>query len=132
MIHSPTAQTLRKTLAYNAAANGNSGSQDCRGFLRAIIDIYGTSNGTGTITAQVQEAPDNATWVNVANATVTVPTGVTGLHYPIELNLTKRQRYLRVVWSGYAATISASADIHLFSPEYMGQQGNWDSTPVVV
>src|SRR5438105_4522312 len=96
-IHSPTQQTLRKNLAYAATANSNTSSQDCRGYTRATVDSVFTTAAASGFTLQLQDSPDNSAWTNISGATFTIGASAAAQHYPIDVNLTKRQRYLRGV-----------------------------------
>lgn len=123
MQHQLSSEVLFKAgliVPVTAAANNGAGV-DCLGYRRAVAICYGKPTGSGTTSDfKVQESSDDGavdTYADVTSATTTQLTTVGGEKlYLIEVNLSKRERYLRVVHTGAggSAAGAASAIIALF------------------
>ena len=119
-IHSPSQHVKAVVLAHNQAAAGNSAaSADCLGFTRAMVVATVTTAAASGVTVNVQDAPDNVTWTAVAGATTgALGASLTSQPYVIDLNLSKRQRYINTALAGVAGTISVDTVILLFNARY--------------
>ncbi len=130
-IHSPAANVLVKpTLdpeSRTASANGL--GVDCRGYERALVifhlGAHDRTTGDETITFKVQESSDDGsvdTYADITGATTgalgnVTPNANSGNVYLIEVNLAKRERYLRgaTVAAGTTPIDLCSATILLFN-----------------
>jgi len=131
-IHSPHQHVLVKPSldpeSRTAAANGL--GVDCLGFEEALIvfhlGAHDRTTGDETIEAKVQESSDNGAgdaFADVPGATTgvlgnVVPNATSGNLYLIHVNLSKRERFLRVVTAvaGTTPIDLCSAVILLFNP----------------
>lgn len=108
------------TQALTATANG--AGVDCRGFDRACLVVnVGTAGGTSpTLDVKLQESSDDGavdTYADVASATFTqVTTANDVAAFLADIDLTKRERYLRAVFTvgGTSPSIPTSAEFLLF------------------
>lgn len=117
-IHSPASQVLVKpTLdpeSRTASANGL--GVDCRGYEKALfvfhLGAHDRTTGDETIIFKVEESSDNgsvdafAAVSGAASATIgdVTPNATSGNVYLIEVNLSKRERYLRGVTTAAGTT----------------------------
>lgn len=123
-IHTPS-QSIKKVigfcLAITAAAT-NGASTDVQGFEDAFAWFYSAPSGAGTTSdCKLQESADNASWSDVAGATFTQVTTAGGAKfYVMDIKLSKRARYLRLVHTGAggAAAGQASGGIDLLNARY--------------
>lgn len=122
-IHSPS-QVLKVVeafcLAITAAAT-NGASADALGFRRAMAVFGCDASGAGTTgDCKLQESADNATWADVANAAFAQCTTAGGEQVQVmDVDLAKRKRYLRLVFTGAGAAAAGAAygNIILVNPE---------------
>lgn len=88
-------------------------------FRRAALLIDMATGAGTTANFQLQDSPDNATWTNVTNGTLGTPVAAsTQWTQLVDIDLSKRQRYLRVQLIGTGTTGAATADFLLFEGEY--------------
>lgn len=118
-IHTPSAHVLVKPsilplLRDNVAINGL--SADCAGYSRALVIIYsGATDITDGIS--LEDSADDSTFAAVASSTQTFSATDDNKIKLIDVDLTKRARYLRVIAAaadGVAGT-TISACICLFN-----------------
>ena len=103
-IHTPSSQVLTKhslSTAITAATNNGTGV-DCLGYEKAKLIFYSAPSGTGTTSdAKLQESSDNSSFSDVTSATFTQVTTAGGAKlYVMDINLSKRSRYLRISHTG--------------------------------
>lgn len=100
-IHTLSKNFLFKNLLVPAAvtATANSGSVDCRGWDRAlIIFTVGVVSGTSpTMDVKLQDSADNSTFADVTSGTFTQVTATATTPALMDIDLTKRNRYIRTV-----------------------------------
>lgn len=101
-IHTISKNMLVKTLQVPAAitATGNSAATvDCLGFDRALIVLQvGTVSGTTpTLNVKLQDSADNSTFADVASATFAQITATQTAPVLMDVDLTKRNRYIQLV-----------------------------------
>jgi hypothetical protein len=131
-IHTPSAHVLVKPSLdpESRTADANGLGVDCRGYERALIvahlGAHDRTTGDETIAFKVQESADNSSFSDVAGATTgalgdVTPNATSGNVYLINVDLSKRSRYLRVVAdvSGTSPIDLCSATILLFNPREM-------------
>lgn len=130
-IHSPAAHVLVKpTLDPESRTASASGlGVDCRGYEKALfifhLGAHDRTTGDETIEFKVEESSDNGstdTFAAVTNATTgalgdVTPNATSGNVYLIEVNLSKRERYLRgaTVAAGNTPIDLCSAMVLLFN-----------------
>lgn len=118
MIHTPTENVLTKCLQL-ATATGDGVSIDCLGYERAEITVVTTTASASTGDAKVQESSDDGstdTYADVANAAIVqVAASQTRKVSIINVNLSKRERYLRVPVT-IAGTTTMCVIAKLFNP----------------
>ena len=97
-------------VAITAAAT-NGASADCLGFENALLTFYAAPSGAGTTAdCKLQESSNNADWTDVAGAVFTQVTTAGGAKlYVMDINLSKRQRYLRPVFTGAGGSAAGQA-----------------------
>lgn len=103
----------------NSTQNGT--GVDTLGFRRAAILINGWTGAATTLNFQIQDSPDNTTWTNVTGGTLGAAIAASTADtdpYKYNIDLAKRQRYLRVQIIGTGTAGNASAVVLLFEPEY--------------
>jgi hypothetical protein len=145
-IHSPSDHALVKPSldpeSRTAGANGR--GVDCQGFEKALVvchlGAHDRTTGDETIEFKIQESSDDGgadAYTDVTGATTgvlgnVVPNATSGNVYLIDLNLAKRERYLRVVTAvaGTTPIDLCSALILLFNPRYA--EVTQDGAPVQV
>lgn len=117
-IHRPSSHAKVVGLAAGTLTTGNSASVDCLGYQRALFINLGTTGVSSTLDALVQEASDNATFANVAssNAAEIVQSTTNGISI-IDVDLTKRQRYLRIAHTD-VGTVNGGILVLLFNADY--------------
>jgi len=143
-IHTPTDHVLVKpTLdpeSRTASANGK--GVDCRGFEEALVifhlGAHDRTTGDEEITFKVQESSDDGstdTYADVSGATTgaignVTPDATAGKTWCININLAKRERYLRgvTVAAGTTPVDLCSAVIILFNPRNAAP--SQETTPV--
>lgn len=113
MIHRFSENVLVKA-AFNAvitAATVNGAGVDTQTYRHAAAIFNTAPSGAGTTSdCKLQESPDNAAWADVAGATFTQ--GATGAGSTVQLldvDLAKRQRYLRLVHTGAGGSAAGQA-----------------------
>lgn len=98
------------------AATQNGTSVDTQGFRRAavVLDMY--TGAATTVNFQLQDSPDNATWTNVTGGTLgaAIVASTTEFNQIVDVDLAKRQRYLRVQIIGTGTAGNASAQVLLY------------------
>lgn len=98
--------------AITAASNNGTGI-DARGFSRASFWFQSAPSGIGTTSdCKLQESADNSSWADVTSATftqVTTAGGNNGKGQYMDVDLTKRLRYLRLVHTGVGASAAGVA-----------------------
>lgn len=132
-LHSPSAHVLVKPSldpeVRTADANGL--GVDCRGFRRALMVCHLGAHDRGdsneTIDFELEESTDNSTFSDVANGNYTqlgavTPNVTAGNVYLVEIDLTKRLRYLRAVINvgGTTPSCATSVVFLLFDPVQKG------------
>jgi hypothetical protein len=123
-IHSPSATQLAKrgfNTAITAASNNGAGV-DCQGFERALAIFDSVPSGAGTTSdCKLQESSDNSSFSDVTSAAFAQATTVGGAKIQVmDINLSKRLRYLRLVHTGAGASAAGVAfgAIILENPRY--------------
>ena len=93
------------------AATTNGASADCLGFENALATFYGAPSGTGTTgNCKLQESSDDASFSDVAGAAFTQVTTAGGAKlYVMDINLSKRQRFLRLSFTGAGGSAAGQA-----------------------
>jgi len=123
-IHSPSGHVLVKgaLLTPITAAANNSTGVDTQGATRALVTFSSNPTGTGTTSdCKLQDSADNSTFADVATAAFAQVTtaGAAGaiVTQVMDVDLSKRKRYLRVVHTGAggSAAGNATASILLFN-----------------
>lgn len=115
-IHTPASQVLAKhsfSVAITAAVTNGTGV-DCRGFRNAMAVYYAAPSGSGTTSdCKVQESSDNGggdAFADVASATFAQNTTAGGAKLQVmNINIAKRERYLRLVHTGAGASAAGQA-----------------------
>lgn len=112
---------------------------DCRGFERATLLVnVGVVPGDNTVTVKLQESSDNGAgdaFADVATATTGAIAAAGGsATYAIEVNLSKRERYLRAVATGAGTTpaVPTSAVLVLHRSTTANMPATQDKTVVSV
>lgn len=104
MFHQLSSSALVKSGGISAitAASNNGTGIDCRGYTRAAIVWYSLPSGTGTTSdCKLQESTDNSTWGDVSGAAFAQATTANSTRIQVmEVDLSKRSRYLRIVHTG--------------------------------
>lgn len=145
-IHTPSdsvkAQASLDPEVRTASANG--AGVDCRGFERALVVLHvgahDRTTGDETLDVKIQESSDNGAgdafgdvgggeFAQIGNV---VPNATKGNVYVMDVDLSKRERYLRVVGTAAGTTPSTAygVTILLFNPRYAPV--TQDATPVGV
>lgn len=112
--HSP-AQNSKVVLGFSSAITAaavTSPAIDTVGFDRAMVVFYGAPTGAGTTEdGKVQEcATSGGSYVDVPGATITQITTAGGAQlYVMDINLTKRLRFLKVVGTGAGGSAAGTA-----------------------
>jgi hypothetical protein len=121
-IHTPSDSVLTKRsvlTAITAAANNGAGV-DCLGFERAEAIFDSAPSGTGTTSdCKLQDSADNSSFADVTGATFAQATTVGGAKIQVmNINLSKRRRYLRLVHTGAGGSAAGVAfgGFNLFNP----------------
>lgn len=108
-------------------ADTNSASVDCRGYEEAMfithLGAHDRTTGDETLDIELEESDDDSTFTDVADASFTqignvVPNATKGNAYVLNVDLSKRKRYLRVVLnvSGTTPIVLTSVLALLFNP----------------
>jgi len=97
-------------VAITAAATNGTGV-DTQGYREASAIFYSTPTGSGTTSdCKLQDSADNSTFADVATATFTQATTAGGAAWQLmDIDLAKRQRYLRLVHTGAGASAAGQA-----------------------
>ena len=106
-----------------ANSTQNGAGVDTLGFRRAAILINGWTGAATTLNWQIQDSPDNSTWTNVAGGTLGSAIAASTADadsYKYNIDLAKRQRYLRVQVIGTGTAGNCSAVVLLYEPNYAG------------
>lgn len=135
-IHTPADRVLTKhsfSLAITAAAVNGTGV-DTRGFEEAKAIYYAAPSGAGTTSdCKLQESDDNSTFADVTGATFTQVTTAGGAKVnTMNINLSKRKRYVRLVHTGAGGSAAGQAYglFELYNPRNAAVAQ--DVTPVTV
>lgn len=120
-IHSWSANFKAATLFNGALANStqNSSSVDTQGFRRAAVLAHIFTGAATTANFIVQDSPDNSGWTSVTGGTLgtaIIASTADAAPYVIDIDLAKRQRYIRVQVVGTGAAGNAAVDAILFEP----------------
>ncbi len=121
-IHTPSQHVLvKQSFAIDITAGAVNGqSVDASGFTRAMAVVAAAPSGTGTSSVvKLQESSDNATFTDVPGATFAAITTAGGSQVlTMNINLSVRKRYLRLVSTGSGASTAGPAFglIELFNP----------------
>lgn len=112
-IHTPSDHVLSKhsfSLAITAASTNGTGV-DTRGFEKAAAIFYAAPSGAGTTSdCKLQESDDNSSFSDVSSATFTQVTTAGGAKMAtMNINLSKRKRYLRLVHTGAGGSAAGQA-----------------------
>lgn len=88
------------------AASINGTGVDTQGYREASAIFYATPSGSGTTSdCKLQDSPDNSTFTDVTGAAFTQATTAGGASWQfMDIDLSKRQRYLRLVETGAGAS----------------------------
>jgi hypothetical protein len=134
-IHTPSEHVLVKPSldpeVRTAGANG--AGVDCQGFERALVILHigahDRTTGDETLDVKVQESSDNGSvdaFADVAGAAFAQIAGqaidaTKGNSYVMNINLAKRERYLRIVGTPAGTTPSTaySVQVLLFNGRYL-------------
>jgi hypothetical protein len=121
-IHRPSEHVLVKrsfVLAITAAATNGTGI-DTLGYSRALAIFTAAPSGAGTTSdCKLQDSADNSAYADVASATFAQATTAGGtVTGTMNIDLTKRNRYLRLVHTGAGGSAAGQAAGHilLFNP----------------
>lgn len=123
-VHTPSDTVLEKIGFSNAitAASNNGTGVDCQGFEKAMAVYYASPSGTGTTSdCKLQDSDDNSTFADVTSATFAQNTTVGGATIQVmNINLSKRKRYVRLVHTGAGGSAAGQAYglILLFNPRF--------------
>lgn len=121
-IHRPSEHLLVKASVLTAitATTNNGTGVDTLGYTRALAVFNSAPSGAGTTSdCKLQESADNAAWVDVAGAAFAQVTTAGGTKIEtLNVDLSKRLRYLRLVHTGAGASAAgvACGQLHLFNP----------------
>ena len=120
--YSESIKVLNSFVVTITAASTNGASADCLGFRRAAAIFNCTPSGAGTTgDCKLQDSADNSTFADVTSATFTQATTAGGNSCQIlNIDLSKRNRYIRLVFTGAGASAAgaASGTLHLFEETY--------------
>lgn len=100
----------------NATQNGT--GVDTRGYRRAALIVDAYTGVATTFNFILQDSPDNATWTTVTGGTLGAAVVASTVDYVqvVDIDLAKRQRYVRAQIVGTGAAGNASADMLLYGP----------------
>lgn len=111
-IHTPSQNvaTVHSLAGAITAAATNGASADCLGYDTAKAVVYAAPSGAGTTSDfKLQESADNSSWSDVTGGAFTQITTAGGAKlYVMDVNLGKRQRYLRLVHTGAGASAAGT------------------------
>lgn len=118
-IHNLSAHVKPVTSFDGALANSTQSGTgvDTQGYRRASVFINAFTGSATTFNYQVQDSPDNSTWTNVTGATLgsaVAASTADGAPYIVDLDLAKRQRYVRVQIIGTGTAGNAAATVVLY------------------
>ena len=122
-IHTPSNHVLVKSsfAVSISAASVNGAGVDTEGFTRAMAVVNAAPSGSGTTsTTKLQESADNSSFADVAGAVLAAITTAGGAKVEtMNVDLSKRQRYLRLVHTGTGGSAAGPAVglITLFNPQ---------------
>lgn len=99
-----------------ANSTQNGAGVDTQGFRRAAVVVDLFTGAATTANFNVQDSPDNSTWTTVTGGTLgtAVVASTTDYVQVIDLDLAKRQRYVRVQVIGTGTAGNAVADVVLY------------------
>lgn len=120
-IHTLSANMKFATAFDGALANStqNGTGVDTQGYRRAGVIVHVFTGGATTANFNIQDSPDNSTWTTVTGGTLgtaIVASTADAAPYVIDVDLAKRQRYLRVQIIGTGTAGNAAADVVLYEP----------------
>jgi hypothetical protein len=103
-IHTPSenVRTVHSLAGAITAATTNGASADCLGHESAKAIVYAAPTGAGTTSDfKLQESSDNTSWSDVPGGAFTQITTAGGAKlYVMNVDLSKRSRYVRLVHTG--------------------------------
>lgn len=112
-LHQLSAFALAKPCVITAitAASNNGTGVDARGYSRATLLFYSAPSGTGTTSdCKLQDSTDNSSFSDVTSGTFAQVTTAGGTKLQImEVDLSKRQRYIRAVHTGAGGSAAGQA-----------------------
>ena len=89
-------------------------------FRRAALVVNLNTGAATTANYNLQDSPDNSTWTTVSGATLgTAQAASTSGVYIVNIDMAKRQRYLRCQIIGTGTAGAASAELHQFNGQYL-------------
>lgn len=117
MLHQLSSEVLVKAqliVPITAATNTPSAGVDCLGFRRALAIFYSLPTGSGTTSdCKLQESSDDGVgdaYADVASAAFTQVTTAGGVKvYLMEIDLAKRERYLKLIHTGAGGSAAGAA-----------------------
>ena len=97
-------------VAITAAATNGTGI-DTQGYRRAAAIFYSVPSGSGTTSdCKLQDSADNSTYADVTSAAFTQATTAGGAEWQfLDIDLAKRNRYVRLVHTGAGASAAGVA-----------------------
>lgn len=123
-VHTPS-EHIKKSIGFLLAITAavvNALSVDASGFETGFAFFQSNPSGVGTTSdCKLQESDDNAAWVDVAGAAFTTVSTAGGQKlYTMNITLSNRKRYLRLVHTGAggAAAGMATGGIDLMNARY--------------
>ena len=123
-VHTPS-ENIKKLILFMvaiAAAVTNSVSVDCLGFETGFAWFSADPSGAGTTSdCKLQESADDQNWMDVEDASFEQVTTAGGDKlYTMNINLSQRERYLRLVHTGAGANAAgvAAGGIDLMNARY--------------
>lgn len=120
-------------VAITAAATNGTGV-DTQGYREASAVFYSTPSGSGTTSdCKLQDSADNSTFADVTGAAFTQAITANGAQWQLlDIDLAKRNRYLRLVHTGAGASAAGTAAgaFLLFRP--WNAAPTQDTAPVLV
>lgn len=120
--HSVSAR-VKAVLSFDAvlaSSTQNGAGVDTLGYRRAEAVISIWTGASTTANFQLQDSPDNSTWTTVTGGTLAsaiVASTADAGPYLIDIDLAKRQRYLRINAIGTGTAGNVCANIFLYEPE---------------
>lgn len=143
-IHTPSDSVLAKPSldpeVRTASANG--AGVDCRGFERALVILHvgahDRTTGDETLDVKIQESSDDGSadaFADVSGAAFAqlgnvVPNATKGNVYVMDIDLSKRERYLRAVGTAAGTTPSTAYGVTILLLNARYTPVSQDATPV--